>query len=84
MGIYNFIFRDTVVGRGTGSTVFAMPFTLPLQSPISGAVAVRRLRAVYQPPQVYIPAPSLPTQGLGGLQNGIPVMQPLSNQPGTT
>lgn len=82
--IYNFIFRDTVVGRGTGSTVLAMPFALIPQSPISGAVAVRKLRQVYQPPQYYLYNQYIPTQGLGGLQNAIPVMQPLVNQPGTT
>lgn len=77
--MYRFIKRFTVIGRGTGDEVFQAANVLIPQSPISGAVAVRRLRAVFQPPQVYVQN-NATTQGLGGIVHGTTVFQPLINR----
>lgn len=64
---------------GVSNYSFEPNFTLPMQSPIGTGTAVRQLRAVFQAPQVFAPQLVL-TSGLGGLQHGQMIFQPLIRQ----
>lgn len=81
MGLYNFIRRAVDIGLGVGNQAFVPSQALPVQTAIGPATAVRRLRTVYQPPMVYLGSPVIVTNGLGGLQHGTIVFQPLVQNP---
>lgn len=61
---------------GTGNYAFE---TLALfeTTPIGPAVAQRQMFKVVQPPQLYIRAQAIPVSGIGGINAGQVVLQPL-------
>lgn len=76
-GIYGF-HQARVFTNGGLQFTFEFHKTLPLYSVIGPATAVQGQLNLTQPPQVWNPQ-SVPVVGLGGLQAGALVSQPLVN-----
>jgi len=85
-GLYHFHQGDLFV-PGTGNYVYDPAFELPMKTPWSGSTNQGFLyRAnpwkVLQPPQIFS-QPTVKTSGIGGLQAGMMVLQPLESEEGT-
>jgi hypothetical protein len=76
-GVYGY-HQARIFDNGAQQVTFEFHKTLPQYTAIGPATAVQSVLMIQQPSQVWNPL-SVPTSGIGGLQAGALVSQPLVN-----